>query len=164
MSEAQRNLDEALAKETDIYAPELYSKAESSLKQAKGLIAEKNYEQARNAAKMTSKLAIQASIIAEAAKTRMTEEVSGQIKEAEERISNLKAWQPPKRSKKRFEKQRDKWNAEVQALENDLAIAKKNLSEGRIQEARGTTENVLERASVLMRSLKTLSAKTKKDR
>ena len=114
MSEAQRNLDQARVKGADTYASELYLKAENSFTEAKGFVAQRNYKKARRLADSVSKLALQASVLAETNKAYLREETEKIIREAEQGISDIKAWTPPRGMKRRFEKLRANREAELQ--------------------------------------------------
>lgn len=164
MSEAQRNLDEARAKGADAYAPELYRKAEGSLSEAKNLVAERGYEKARKLAERVSKLALQASVMAETSKASLREETERIITKAEQGISDIRAWTPPRNMKRRFEKLRTSREAELQMWEADLDRIKTQLREEKVQEAKLEAERVLRRVAARIEELQAISIRPTKGR
>jgi hypothetical protein len=153
MSEAQRNLDEARVKEADVYASELYLKAEGSMKDARGFIAERKYEKARALAERVSKLAEQASVMAETVKAGQREETEKMVTEAEQGISSIRTWTLPRNTKGRFQKPQVSGEAELQAWENELTQIRAKLSEDKVGDARQSAERVLSEVAVRMKRL-----------
>lgn len=84
MQQAERAVAEAKQKEADLYAPDIFSKAEESLKRARDLLGEKRYEEAKKAAEETTDFARQAISQVEPNKLKMKAQ-------AEENISNIRA-------------------------------------------------------------------------
>jgi hypothetical protein len=162
MREAQRNLDEARAKGAAAYASELYLKAESSLTEAKGLITQKNYEQAKKSAETAAKLALQASVMAETTRASLKDETERMIREAEQGIGVIRAWAPPKNKRKRFEGLRQTLEEAAQGWESRLALAKAGLSDGKMHDARAAADSVLKDVTARIGGLKAMVARPKR--
>lgn len=162
MSEAQRSLDEARSKGADTYASELYLKAEGAIREARSLVAEKEYEKAKKLAETVSKLALQASVMAETTKASLREEAERRITEAEQGISRIRTWTVPRNMKKRFERLRPNREAELEGWEADLVQAKARLSEEKIGDATLLSEKVLKGVSSRIEALQAMVARWKK--
>src|SRR5512145_2624810 len=71
MTKAEKALEEAKQKEAPAYVPDLFTKAEESLKKAKDYIANKKYKEAKQVAIETEALGRQAIAGIEAAKAKV---------------------------------------------------------------------------------------------
>ncbi|HAR96128.1 MAG TPA: hypothetical protein DCR97_09230 [Deltaproteobacteria bacterium] len=158
MSEAQRNLDQARAKGADVYAPDLYLKAEGSFREAKNLVAERSYEKARKLAESASKLALQASVMAETNKASLKEETERIITEAEQGINDIRAWAPPGSMKRRLDKLLARRKAELEAWKANLDQIRTELSEEKMGDAKLGAEKVLAEVDTFIRTLQAASS------
>ena len=90
MENAEKSISEALQKEANIYAPDIFSKAEESLKMAKDLLAQKKYKEAKKAAENTVALSQQAISEVEPGKSKMKAEIDQMLLEVQKAIGEIK--------------------------------------------------------------------------
>jgi predicted small lipoprotein YifL len=90
ISNAEKSVSEALQKEANIYAPDIFSKAEESLKMAKDLLAQKKYKEAKKAAEDAVALSQQAISQVEPNKSKMKAEIDQMVLDVEKGIGELK--------------------------------------------------------------------------
>lgn len=134
MQQAERAVAEAKQKEADLYAPDIFSKAEESLKRARDLLEEKRYEEAKKAAEETTDLARQAISQVEPNKLKMKAQAEEIIANILTEINELKRLvaRPSKRmttrERKEVEEMIPKWEKEV----NDI---KAMIGEQKIRQA-----------------------------
>ncbi len=90
LAKAEKALENARAKEADIYLEEGYRKADAALKKAKDLIAQKDYKGAKAAAQEASSNAQLLSSRVDAAKSRMKTDADQMLQEMKEQTNELK--------------------------------------------------------------------------
>ena len=90
LARAQKALDDARAKEADIYLEEGFKKAEAALSKAKEALARKSYKDARSAAEEAAAEAQLLSSRTDAAKARMKADADGMLGEVKEQTDELK--------------------------------------------------------------------------
>jgi phage shock protein A len=91
ISNAEKSISEAVQKEANIYAPDIFSKAEESLKMAKDLLAQKKYKEAKKAAEDAVALSQQAVSQVEANKSKMKAETEQMVSDIQKGIAEIKA-------------------------------------------------------------------------
>ena len=134
LAKADKAMEEAKQKEAPAYAPDLFSKAEETLKKAKDYVAEKKYKEAKQAA-VDAEAAFQQAIAGiEAGKTKMKAEAERAVQDAQKALDELKATVAAVGKKKALAKARDEAQELVTKLEADFAAAKEKL-QGSIKEA-----------------------------
>ena len=131
---AEKAVAEAKQKEADIYVPDIFSKAEESLKKAKDLMREKKYKEAKKAAEETINLAKQAISQVETNKSKMKAETEQMISGIRKEIDEIKGLveKPRKRMTKRERKELEEL---IQKWEKDLANIEAMLKEQKIRQA-----------------------------
>ena len=90
ISNAEKAVSEAMQKEANIYAPEIFSKAQESLKMAKDLLGQKKYKEAKKAAEDAVALSQQAVSQVEANKSKMKAETDQMFSDVQKGIAELK--------------------------------------------------------------------------
>jgi hypothetical protein len=90
VANAEKSISEAIEKEANIYAPDIFSKAEESLKMAKDLLAQKKYKEAKKAAEGTVALSQQAVSQVEPSKLKMKAEIDQMVLDVQKGIDELK--------------------------------------------------------------------------
>jgi len=90
ISNAEKAVSEAMQKEANIYAPEIFSKAQESLKMAKDLLAQKKYKEAKKAAEDAVALSQQAISQVEPSKSKMKAEIEKMVLDVQKGIDELK--------------------------------------------------------------------------
>jgi hypothetical protein len=90
ISNAEKAISEAMQKEANIYAPDIFAKAEESLKMAKDLLAQKKYKEAKKAAEDTVALSQQAISQVEPGKSKMKAEIDQMVLDVQKGIGELK--------------------------------------------------------------------------
>ncbi|OPY78568.1 MAG: hypothetical protein A4E64_00841 [Syntrophorhabdus sp. PtaU1.Bin058] len=90
IAKAEKALEEAKLKEAHLYAPDIYKKAEESLKNAKGLVVNKQYKEAKKAAEETVQFAQQAIKMVEPGKRKIKKEAELVLKEVEKSLVEFK--------------------------------------------------------------------------
>jgi hypothetical protein len=91
MANAEKAVSEAMQKEANIYAADIFSKAEESLKMAKDLLAQKKYKEAKKAAEDAVALSQQAVSQVEANKSKMKAETEQMVSDVQKGIAEIKA-------------------------------------------------------------------------
>ena len=120
LENAERAVVEAKQKEADIYVPDVFSKAEESLKKAKDLMREKKYKEAKKAAEDTINLAKQAISQVEPNKSKMKAEAEQMISDIRKGIDELKSL-IAKSSKRTTKRETKEIEDLIQKWEKDLA-------------------------------------------
>jgi hypothetical protein len=90
IANAEKSISEATQKEANIYAPDIFSKAEESLKMAKDLSAQKKYKEAKKAAEDAVALSQQAISQVEPNKSKMKAEIEQMILDVQKAIGEIK--------------------------------------------------------------------------
>ena len=127
---AEKTVAEAKQKESDQYVPDIFSKAEESLKKAKDLIQEKKYKEAKKAAEEATRLAREASAQVEPNKLKMKAEAEKMISDLRKGINELKSLlaKPHKRmgplEKKELEELIQKWEKDLANIESMMGAQK----------------------------------------
>lgn len=134
MTKADKALEEARAKEANLYAEEAFKKAESALKKAKDQIMAKQYKEAKQAAVDAVNLAQQAIAAVEASKAKMKEDAVKTAEEVAKALDDLKS-DVAKAIKKKLPVAKEEVQAAIGKLEVDLALVKDKLQSGKIREA-----------------------------
>jgi hypothetical protein len=134
ISNAEKAVSEAMQKEANIYAPEIFSKAQESLKMAKDLLAQKKYKEAKKAAEDAVALSQQAVSQVEANKSKMKAETDQMFADVQKGIAELKGLlgkspaQLGPRERKETQELIRKW-------EKDLGNIKTMMQEQKMREA-----------------------------
>ncbi|HVN95103.1 MAG TPA: DUF4398 domain-containing protein [Syntrophorhabdaceae bacterium] len=134
MTKADKAVEDARQKEAPAYVPDLFAKAEDSLKKAKDYVAAKKYKEAKQAAIETQTLAQQAVAGIEEAKTKMKAEADQTLQDVQKGIDDLKAMVPQFAKKKTLAAARDELQGAVTKWEGDLTSIKEKL-EAKTKEA-----------------------------
>jgi Domain of unknown function (DUF4398) len=131
---AEKAVAEAKQKEADIYVPDIFSKAEESLKKAKDLIQERKYKEAKKAAEEATRLAREAIAQVEPNKLKMKAEAEQMISDIRKGIDELKSLiaKPSKRMTKRERKELEEL---IQKWEKDLANIESMIGAQKIRQA-----------------------------
>lgn len=131
---AERAVAEAKQKEADIYAPDIFLKAEETLKKAKDLMREKKYKEAKKAAEETINLAKQAISQVEPNKSKMKVEAEQMISDIRKGIDELKSL-IAKHSKRMTKRERKELEELIQKWEKDLANIEAMMEAKKIRQA-----------------------------
>ena len=134
LANAEKAVAEAKEKEADIYAQDLFSKAEDRLKRAKDLNLEKKYKEAKKAAEETVALAREAMTQGEANKAKMKAEIEQMIPEVRKKIDELKTL-PAKSPKQMGQQERKELQALIQKWEDELNGIEGMVKDGKIRQA-----------------------------
>ncbi len=135
ISNAEKSISEATQKEANIYAPDIFSKAQESLKMAKDLLAQKKYKEAKKAAEDTVALSQQAISQVEPGKAKMKAEIEQMLSDVQKGINEIKGLlaKSPKqlgpRERKETEELIKKW-------EKDMGNIKTMMQEQKMGQAR----------------------------
>lgn len=131
---AEKAVAEAKQKEADIYVPDIFSKAEETLKKVKDLMREKRYKEAKKAAEETISLAKQAISQVEPNRSKMKAEAEQIISDLRKGIDELKSLiaKPSKHMTKRERKELEEL---IQKWEKDLANIEAMIGAQKIRQA-----------------------------
>lgn len=130
VTSAEKVIAEAKQKEADLYAQDLFTKAEESLKRAKDLIGEKKYKDAKKAAEEALSLAQQAISQVEPNKAKMKAEVEQMVEYVPKAMNELKILIAKSIKKKAPEEQKEiegmigKWEIEMVNIKDMLKSEK----------------------------------------
>jgi predicted secreted protein len=122
IANAEKSISEATEKEANIYAPDIFSKAEESLKMAKDLSAQKKYKEAKKAAEEAVVLSQQAISQVEPSKSKMKAEIEQMLLDVQKGIGEIKGLlaKSPKqlgpRERKETEELIRKWEKDIEDI------------------------------------------------
>ncbi|OPY73313.1 MAG: hypothetical protein A4E63_00998 [Syntrophorhabdus sp. PtaU1.Bin050] len=131
---AEKAIEEAKAKEANVYAESAFKTAEESLKKAKDMVVAKTYKEAKQAALDTVTLAQQAVSGVEAGKAKMKEEAEKSALEVQKSLDDLKA-DVAAAIKKKLPVPKEEVQAAIGKWEVDFVAIKEKLQSGKIREA-----------------------------
>ena len=134
LAKAEQAIEEAKQKGANLYAEDMFKKAEESLKKAKDQIAAKQYKEAAQTLMETMPLAQQAVDGVEAGKAKMKEEAEKYAGEAQKGLDDLKK-DVAEAIKKKLAVPREEVQAAIGKWEVDFAGIKDKLQSGKIREA-----------------------------
>lgn len=127
MTKAEKALEEAKQKEAPAYVPDLFTKAEESLKKAKDYITNKKYKEAKQVAIETETLARQAIAAIEDAKAKVKAEAEQVVQDVQKGIDDVKALVTGAEKKKALSTVREEVKGVVTKWESDFASIKEKL-------------------------------------
>jgi hypothetical protein len=130
---ADKAMLEAQQKEADLYAHDLYAKAEEALKSAKDLIVTKKYKEAKAAAESVVGLAQEAVGAVGANKERMKAEAEQTLIKIQNAMNELKT-SVVKAIKKKVQIDREEIQAAIGKWEIDLVTIKEQLQGGKVRQ------------------------------
>jgi hypothetical protein len=134
LAKAEQAIEEAKQKGANLYAEDMFKKAEESLKKAKDQIGAKQYKEAAQTLMETMPLAQQAVGGVEAGKAKMKEEAEKYAGEAQKSLDDLKK-DVAEAIKKKLAVPREEVQAAIGKWEVDFAGSKDKLQSGKIREA-----------------------------
>lgn len=147
MAKADKAIEEAKQKEAPVYVPDLFAKAESSLKQAQDYIAGKKYKEAKQAAMETEISAQQAIAGIEAAKAKIKTEAEKFAEDVQKEIDDLKNTISTTPKKKIPAKTIEEIQAEIIKWETDFTRIKEKLQGPKLKEASDELKKLSEQLS-----------------
>jgi cytochrome c556 len=160
LAKADKAMEEAKQKEAPAYAPDLFSKAEGTLKQAKDYVTDKKYKEAKQAA-IDAEAAFQQAIAGiEAGKTKMKAEAEQAVQDVQKELDELKATVAALGKNKALVKARDEAQEVVTKLEADFTAAKEKL-QGNIREVKDQLKTMKEQISAKKEELTNLNPPSK---
>jgi hypothetical protein len=134
ITKADKAIEEAKAKEANLYAEEAFMKAEGALKKAKDQVTAKQYKEAKQAAIDAVNLVQQAIAGVEAGKTKMKEDAAKIAADVEKALDDLNT-DVAAAIKKKFTVPREEVQAAIGKWGVDLAMVKDKLQGGKVREA-----------------------------
>ena len=135
MAKADKALQEAKQKEAPVYVPDLFAKAEGTLKKAKDYVTEKKYKEAKQVAIEAEGMAVQAVAGIEAAKTKMKTEAEQAVQDIQKALDDLKTTVASVAKKKALVKVRDEAQEMIKKWEADFTAVKEKLQGPKLKEA-----------------------------
>ncbi|MDI9569254.1 MAG: hypothetical protein QM278_00745 [Pseudomonadota bacterium] len=142
MAGAEKAIAEAKAKEADLYAADLFKKAEDALKKAKDYVAQKSYKEAKAAAEEAAQIAAQAQAAIEGNKAKMKQEAAQMMEEAEKALAEIKTLTATA-IKKKVQLDREELQGMIGKAEVDLVGVKNALEEQKIRPAHDQVKAIL---------------------
>ncbi|HVN24399.1 MAG TPA: hypothetical protein VMT71_10550 [Syntrophorhabdales bacterium] len=133
IAKAEKALENARAKEADVYLEDAYKKAEAALKRAKELLTQKEYKGAKAAAEEASSGAQLLSSQVEAARIKMKADADQMLQELKEQTNELKAIVADA-VKRKLPINREEVQALIGKNEIDLINVKVRLETGKIRQ------------------------------
>jgi hypothetical protein len=127
VAKAEKALEEAKQKEAHAYVPDLFAKAEESLKKAKDYITNKKYKEAKQVAIEAETLGREAITGIETAKGKMKTEAEQVVQDVQKGIDDLKALVTGAEKKKALAAVREEVQGIITKWETDLARIKEKL-------------------------------------
>jgi len=131
---AEKAIAEAKQKEADLYAQDIFQKAEASLKNARDLVAVKKYKEAKAAAEEAANLAQQAIPMVEPNKAKMKAEAEQGVQDVQGALEELKVL-VAKAVKKKALIDREKMQGMIGKWEVDMVNIKDQLQAQKIRQA-----------------------------
>lgn len=127
MAKAEKAVEDARQKEAPAYVPDLFAKADESLKKAKDFVTGKKYKEAKQAAVETEGFAQQAIAAIEPAKAKIKADADQAVLDIQKGIDELKAAVEGAAKKKALNEKREEIQAMIAKWETDFAAAKEKL-------------------------------------
>lgn len=168
MIRAEKTIEDARQKQADIYAPEMFGKAEGSFQEAKELVSARKYEQARQKAIDTVKLAEQAGTVAVVNKEKerqrvmaLQEEAAGlrqDIRNAIDEMRSLEKSAFRRRSLKKYEELQER----ISAWEAVIANSSDDPQEDRMRQITNELKQLLEEIGAAKQEVQSALIKRKK--
>lgn len=132
---ADKAVSDARQKEADLYAQDLYTKAEEALKSAKDLVAAQKYKEAKAAAESVLGLAQEAAGAVGANKEKMKVEAEEALVKIQNAMNELKT-SVAKAIKKKVQIDREEVQGAIGKWEIELVTIKDQLQGGKVRQAR----------------------------
>lgn len=152
---AEQAIAEAKQKEADIYVPDIFAKAEESLKKAKDLIAEKKYKEAKQSAEEALNLAQQMIPMIEPNRGKMKTETEQMIPEVQGSLDEIKSL-VAKAIKKKASINREEIQGSIGKWGVDMVTVKDQLQGGRIRQAYDQLMSIREQLKLQKETLATV--------
>jgi hypothetical protein len=127
MAKAEKAVEEAKQKEAPAYVPDLFKKAEESLRKAKDYITNKKYKEAKQVAIETETLARQAIAAIEDAKAKVKAEAEQVAQDVQKGIDDVKALVTVAEKNKALAAAREEVKGVITKWEADFASIKEKL-------------------------------------
>jgi hypothetical protein len=127
MTKAEKALEEAKQREAPAYVPDLFAKAEESLKKAKDYVDNKKYKEAKQVAIETETLARQAIAGIETAKAKIKTEAEQVAQDVQKGIDDVKALVTAAEKKKALATAREEVKGVITKWEADFTSIKEKL-------------------------------------
>jgi len=156
LAKAEQAIEEAKQKGANLYAEDMFKKAEESLKKAKDQIGAKQYKEAAQTLMETMPLAQQAVDGVEAGKAKMKEEAEKYAGEAQKGLDDLKK-DVAEAIKKKLAVPREEVQAAIGKWEVDFAGSKDKLQSGKIREAFDELKTMVEAVKVKIEDIAKLA-------
>jgi hypothetical protein len=134
MAKAEKAVEEAKQKEAHLYVPDIFKQAENLLKNAKDLVVNKNYKEAKKAAEETVQISQQAIAMIEQSKAKMKVEAEQLMEGVQKDLEEFKIMAAKAIKKKVFASSEDIQKA-IGKLEIDLVNIKEKLQGGQVKQA-----------------------------
>jgi hypothetical protein len=168
MTKAEKAVEEAKQKEAPVYVPDLFKKAEESLKKAEGYMAAKKYKEAKPVAIETEALARQATAGIEAAKAKIKTDAEQVVQDVQKGIDDLKALIASTEKNKKLAAAREevqgiitKWEADFVSVKEKLQSKTKEASDD-LKALKEQVEKKKEETAAILTAPPTPPAKKKK--
>jgi hypothetical protein len=134
IASADKAVAEAKQKEADLYAQDVFTKAEESLKKAHSLVAEKKYKEAKASAEESVKIAEEAISMVEPNKGKMKTEAEQLLLDIQGAMDELKSL-TVKAVKKKAPINREEIQGMIGKWEIDMVNIKDQMQAGKIRQA-----------------------------
>lgn len=131
---AEKAIADAKKAEVDLYVQDIFAKAENSLKQAKELITQKKYKEAKAAAEEAAKLALEGLTQVAPNKLKMKEEAAQNISAAETLIKEVKDL-ASKAIKKKVGPKQDELKTFIGNIELEMVTINESIKNEQVRQA-----------------------------
>lgn len=143
MAKAEKAVEEAKQKEAHLYVPDIFKQAEDSLKNAKDLVVNKSYKEAKKAAEDTIQISQQAISMIEQNKAKMKVEAVQLTESVHKDLEEFKTMAAKAIKKKVFASSEDTQKV-IGKAEIDLVNVKEKLEGGLVKQAYDDLKTVKE--------------------
>jgi len=152
MADAAKAIEDAKAKEADLYVQDVFTAAQDEMKKAGEMVTEKKYDEAKTAALEAAKMAQESVTLIEQNKQKMKEELEAMLPDVQKAIDEVKTLAATA-IKKKAVASKDELQSAIGKLELDMAAVKEQLQAGKIREASDLAKSLTEQANAQKQTL-----------
>ena len=156
---AQAALDAAKTAEADIYAPDTYRSAKTTLDDARAKVDQKDYEGAKIAAVRAKELAEQASSQSDTSKRQTRDEAQALVNRLSSGIADARTALDSAPRGKGADEDLDQLRADLGQAESSLAAAKNSLNAGKFKDALAQAQSAESKLSSVQGAVQTAMQK-----
>jgi hypothetical protein len=152
IADAEKAVADAKGKEADLYAGDIFAKAQDSMKRAAELVATKKYAEAKTAALEAAKMAQQAVSMVDQNKQKMKDELTAMMPDVQKALDEMKSLAAAA-IKKKAGVSKEEIQSAIGKIELDMTSMKEQLETGKIRQAYDLAKSISEQVNAQKQNL-----------